>query len=337
MFSPSGLFLIVGHFLILGCINVLHGTKGGCAMQESKGVLAIGALIVDMVCHVPRLPGSGEGIVAESVSMAVGGCAHNTACAVQELGMPVMLCAPLGSGMHAAWLRDQLQTRGLAGLNVSSPYDNGVCMCMIEPDGERTMLTLPGVDRHYERSWFDGIDARQFACAVVSGYEIEPAEGDAIIEFLEDNPRLLTYFAPGPRIMGIDKEKIARLNALRPVWHLNKQEALAFTGAPSLEAAGEALRAQVGNDVVITDGANGSYAFLEDEIVHVGTEPIVPVDTVGAGDAHVGAVAAVRAAGFAWEDALMFANRVSCVVCSVQGAAVPPGALKDIRTEIARR
>lgn len=251
--------------------------------------------------------------------------------------MPVMLCAPLGSGLHAAWLRDQLQARGLAGLDVASSHDNGVCMCMIEPHGERTMLTLPGVDRHYVRSWFDGIDASQFACAVVSGYEIEPPEGDAIIEFLEDNPRLLAYFAPGPRIMGIAKEKIARLNALRPVWHLNKQEALAFTGASLLEAAGEVLRAQAGNDIVITDGANGSYVFLEDGIVHVGTEPVVPVDTVGAGDAHVGAIAALRGAGFAWEDALVVANRASGVVCSVRGAAVPPGALEDIRAEIERR
>lgn len=306
-------------------------------MRESTGVLAIGALIVDMVCHVPCLPVSGEGIVAESASMAVGGCAHNTACVVQELGMPVKLCAPLGSGVYAAWLREQLRARGLAGLDVSSSYDNGVCMCMIEPDGERTMLTLPGVDRHYERSWFDGIDASRFACAVVSGYEIEPREGDAIIGFLEDHPHLVAYFAPGPRIMGISAEKIARLNALCPVWHLNKQEALAFTGTSSLEAAGEALRAQAGNDVVITDGENGAVAFTEHGAVTVATDPIAPVDTVGAGDAHVGAVAALRAAGFSWEDALMFANRVSGVVCSVQGAAVPHGALEQIRLEIARR
>lgn len=301
----------------------------------AKGVLAIGALIVDMVCRVPRLPQSGEGVVAESVSMAVGGCAHNTACAVQGLGMNVGLCAPLGSGMYGKWIRSQLKERGLSALEVASPYDNGVCMCMIEPDGERTMLTLPGLDRHYERSWFDGVDAGRYACAVVSGYEIEPAEGDAIIAFLEDNPSLLTYFAPGPRVCGIDEDKIARLNALRPVWHLNRQEALAFTGVSSIERAGEVLRGQAGNDVVITDGANGAFAFADKGIVSVGTDPLTPVDTVGAGDAHVGAIAALRAAGLDWAAALGYANRVSGVVCSAQGAVVPFEALREIREEIA--
>lgn len=303
-------------------------------MEGPQGVLAIGALIVDMVCRVPRLPDSGEGVVAESASMAVGGCAHNTACAVRELGAEVALCAPLGSGVHAEWLRARLAERGLSGLEVASSYDNGVCMCMVEPDGERTMLTLPGVDRHFERSWFDGVDASRCACAVVSGYEIEPAEGDAIVAFLEDNPLLLTYFAPGPRICGISAEKIRRLNALRPVWHLNRQEALAYTGCSSLERAGEALRAQAGNDVVITDGAKGAHAFTGEGHVQVGTEPLVPVDTVGAGDAHVGVVAALRAAGFDWETALRCANRTSGVVCSVQGAVVPQGALRAIREEL---
>lgn len=34
-------------------------------MGEGKAVLAVGAIMVDMLCQVPRLPRSGEGIVVE--------------------------------------------------------------------------------------------------------------------------------------------------------------------------------------------------------------------------------------------------------------------------------
>lgn len=106
------------------------------ALRAPRPVLCIGALMVDMVCHVPCLPLSGEGIVASSLSYEVGGCAHNTACAIAELGLPVRLFAPLGSGPYADLLRKRLGSRGFDGFETNAPYDNGACLCMVEQDKE---------------------------------------------------------------------------------------------------------------------------------------------------------------------------------------------------------
>ena len=75
--------------------------------------------------------------------------------------------------------------------------------------------------------------------------------------------------------------------------------------------------------MVVTAGAEGAHLFEDGRHVLVPTEPVEVVDTVGAGDAHLGALAAARMAGRTWEDALALANRVAGAVCGVRGATLP--------------
>lgn len=283
--------------------------------------------MVDLVCHMPRLPQSGEGAVAESVRARVGGCAFNSANMLRQLGVPHTLFAPVGEGIFAGFVERELHARGLEALRVpargdGAVLDSGGCVCLVEPDGERTMLTLPGIDRHFERSWFDELDPSCFGYGLASGYEIEGAGGDAIISFFEDHADIRLYYAPGPRILGVGPAKTARINALHPVWHLNDQEARAYTGCSSLEAAGLAIAQECGNAAVITAGAAGASVFADGSCTTVVAEPVDVVDSIGAGDAHLGALVAARAAGRTWKDALAIANCAAAAVCQVEGGVL---------------
>lgn len=291
--------------------------------SEAKAVLAVGAIMVDMVCQVPRLPRSGEGIVADEVRATVGGCAFNAANVLRQLGAPYRLFAPVGDGVFAGFAERELAGRGLEALRVPDGRDNGGCVCFVEPDGERTMLTMPGIDRYFEPAWFEDVDVTRYGCGLASGYEVEGAGGDAIVGFFEQHPELPLFYAPGPRIMGVGAEKTARINALHPVWHLNDQEALAYTGCATVDEAGFAVAAECGNAVVITAGAEGAHLFEGGRHVRVPALPVEVVDTIGAGDAHLGALTAARAARRTWEDALALANRVAGAVCGVRGATLP--------------
>lgn len=296
-----------------------------------KGVLCIGAVMADVVCRIPRLPERGEGVIAAERTQTLGGCAFNSGCAVRELDVPCFLLAPIGKGPTADFIHDGLEERGLAALDVPTDLDCGVCTCLVEPDGERTMVTAPGIERRFDSTWFEGVDVARYAAALASGYEIEGAGGGEIIAFVEQHPGLEFYYAPGPRIMGVGAEKHARINALHPVWHLNDQEALQFTGAATVAEAGRAIARACGNACVITCGAEGAAAYFADgSEVAVPTVPAEVVDTVGAGDAHVGALAAARAAGRSWKDALAIANKVAGVACTVAGGALPAGSLAAV-------
>lgn len=293
---------------------------GKTETRVPRGVLCVGAIMVDAICRIPRLPERGEGVVCSERVMRLGGCAFNSGNVVRQLGVPCFLLAPVGCGVHADFVRSELAALGLAALEVETQLDCGVCTCLVEPDGERTMITAPGIEREFSPAWFEDVDTEGFGALLASGYEIEGAGGDAIIGFAESRPELEFYYAPGPRIMGVDAGKHERINALRPVWHLNDLEALQYTGAESIDAAGEAIARACGNACVITCGDAGARAYLVDG--SRAFAPSVPVevgDTVGAGDAHLGALAAARAAGRPWEESLAIANAAAAVVCSVVG------------------
>ena len=290
-------------------------------MGEGKAVLAVGAIMVDMLCQVPRLPRSGEGIVVEESRAVVGGCAFNAANVLRQLGAPYELFAPVGCGIFAGFVESELRERGLEAPRFDD-RDSGGCMCFVEPGGERTMVTLPGIERHFVRAWFDRVEAARFGCGFASGYEVEGPGGDAIISFFEDHPSIELYYAPGPRVCGVGAQKTARINALHPVWHLNDQEALAYTGSATLEEAGAAIVEECGNAVVITAGKDGAHLFVDGRHAVISAGLVDVVDTVGAGDAHLGALTAARAAGRSWEDALALANRVAGAVCGVEGSTL---------------
>jgi sugar/nucleoside kinase (ribokinase family) len=312
-------------------------------MQKTHPILCIGAIIADIICELPYLPASGEGLVVNASRMSLGGCAYNNAMIIKQLGGDAVLFAPLGNGMYANFIREQLASTGLRGLEVQAQKDSGVCICMVEPSGERTMFTMPGIEREYQDAWFKLIDASQYTAALVGGYEINGAGGEAIIRFLEDNPHIQSYFAPGPTAALINKQKIARINATKPIWHLNMMEAQQFSESDSVIAAAQIIAAASNNAVVITAGSNGTYLYCQHsdsslsahqteswQLVHYPALPINPIDTIGAGDSHLGALAYARNAGLTWELAIRLANQVAARVCQQPGPTLEKYMLEDL-------
>jgi sugar/nucleoside kinase (ribokinase family) len=286
--------------------------------------------MVDLVCEVPRLPASGEGVVITRSETALGGCAFNSATVIRQLGGQCTLCAPLGQGIYASFIIGELAKCGMAALPVPTNMDNGACTCLVEPGGERTMITTPGIERCFEPEWFEQIDAAAYGYALASGFEISGPGGAAIIGFLEAHPGIELFYAPGPLVKDVGADKDGRINALKPVWHLNDLEALSYTGRASIEAAGREICGRCGNVVIVTQGSKGAHAFVGDEHIFVPATPVVPVDTVGAGDAHLGALVAARSLGWGWERALRLANEVAAEVCLVRGATLPAGCITPI-------
>ncbi len=314
-----------------------------------QGILCIGAIMADVMSHIPTLPQRGEGTVVEKTSAQLGGCAFNSGNAVRQLGQDCLLFAPIGRGMWASFIKEQLAMRGLQGLELETELDCGSCLCLIEPDGERTMITTPGIERRFESSWFELVNPVDYSVAFASGYEIDGEGGLAIIEFLEANPHIEFWYAPGPRTVYVSEEKMDRIKALRPCWHLNDLELLQYakkTGLPTsdpdipegfsttfekVRCAGEALAASGGGTVVVTLGPEGSAAFFPDgSHLVVAGKPVKPVDTVGAGDTHLGALVAARHAGRSWEESLGIANRMAAEVCLYAGGTMPDEAFEKL-------
>jgi len=299
-------------------------------LEKPQEILSIGALIVDLVCEVSQLPQSGRGEVVESYQMSLGGSEANAANMIRQLGGSCQLLAPVGQGMFADFAGDQLRQNGFEPFVVQTNMDNGACVILVEPNGERTMITLPGIERAFDPAWFSNLDPKQFSVALTSGYELDGPGGWPIIDFLKANPQILFYYAPGPCIMSVSPDKVARINELKPVWHLNSMEAQTFTGLEDIIKAGEKIMSQCNNAVVITAGAEGAHLFSKDEYLLVPSTPVKPVDTIGAGDAHLGALIAKRNQGASWQESLEQANRLAAAVCLQKGALLPDTTVQQL-------
>jgi sugar/nucleoside kinase (ribokinase family) len=207
---------------------------------------------------------------------------------------------------------------------VKLPEENGCCFCLIEDDGERTFLSRHGAEYAFSKEWMKNIDYSTVDSIFVCGIVVEDPTGGEIVDFACDHPELKIFFAPGPRIMNISRDRIEKLFSCHPVLHLNEREALLFTGKNDIERAADVLAAKTHNVIVITLGDKGAWYKDKDEPSgHIAAPfPAKVKDTIGAGDAHCGALIACLKQGRPLDEAVEIANRMGAAVVGVSGAAL---------------
>jgi sugar/nucleoside kinase (ribokinase family) len=241
---------------------------------------------------------------------------------------PALLCSPVGSGVYGRMVEEQLAKEGI-GPFVKLEEENGCCYCLIEEDGERTFLSRHGAEYLFSRTWMDRVDYSRTGGVFVCGIEVEDPTGEEIIDFVYERTHLDLYFAPGPRIAHIGKDRMDHLLARRssrgegPILHLNETEALKFSGEVTVEGAAEFLFRQTENSLVITRGKRGCY--YRDKNGSRGYVPGLPaqvIDTVGAGDAHCGAIIACLKQGMDLQRACKRANAAGAAVVKAPGAGL---------------
>lgn len=285
-----------------------------------KKVLVIGSAVVDVIITLDHLPGRSEDVHVKTQTMSLGGCAYNTSDIIRHFGVPYIPFFPVGKGAYGDFVKNHLAMRGITSPIPTPDSENGCCYCFVEEDGERTFISYHGAEYRFERSWFDTLDASSIGSVYICGLEIEESTGENIVDYLEQHPEFTVFFAPGPRLEKIHPELMKRVFALNPILHLNEDEALSYTKKNSLHDAAEYLNRQSHNAVLITLGKDGCYLYQEDLESIIPGVPAVQIDTIGAGDSHIGAVIACLQQGKLLPEAIAIANRVSSKVVETNGA-----------------
>ena len=289
-----------------------------------KNVLVIGSTCVDVILRVDHLPRTEENIHPDSQRFAIGGCAYNFANILGRAGAEMTFITPVGrQGVFGPFVREALEKLGFAYMVDLPDEQNGCCYCFVEKNGERTFASVHGAEYTFDPAWMTPYENKAFDYGYVCGLEIEEHTGEKLIAWLETAKIGTLFYAPGPRGTRIRRELTDRLYALHPVLHINEGEARAMAGTDMLEDALKALHAQTGNTVIVTTGARGACVYDGRQLtVIAGTPASKVVDTIGAGDSHIGAVMLGLCRGQALEDAIAFANGVSAAVVQTSGATL---------------
>lgn len=292
-------------------------------IQTPKKILVIGSTCVDIIINIDHLLKTEEDIHPFSQSMALGGCAYNAASIIRLFGAPHTFISPVGTGVYGDYVRKELKKKGFPLLAEVTDQENGCCYCLVEQSGERTFMSLHGAEYTFNKTWMEPFEQDKFDMTYVCGLEIEEPTGNELLSYLESHREQQLFYAPGPRGILIEKEKTDRILDLHPVLHINEAEACALSGCSSAKEAANALFQRTENTVIITLGKNGACCLEQDgSFYQVPAFPAQIVDTVGAGDSHIGAVMACVSLGYNMKEALYAAGRVSAAVVSVKGASL---------------
>jgi sugar/nucleoside kinase (ribokinase family) len=275
--------------------------------------------MIDKLMKLDSMPKSGEDVFCSEAGIVVGGCAYNVASTLRNMGCEHDLCVPVGKGPYADIISAELEKCGYDVLIRDDSKDNGYCMDFVEESGERTFITIQGIEGDFKKEWFDSFDLDQYDKIYVSGYEVCDAGGEVVADWLSELPGKQIYFAPGPVICKIDTKIMDKLFSMNPILHVNEKEAMDYSGKDNVDDAVRALYDHTKNLVVVTLGADGTAYFDGQNIYTVSSVSTTVTDTIGAGDSHIGAIIGGLSKGWDIDTSIRYANRVAANIVSVQG------------------
>ncbi len=287
-----------------------------------KQTLIIGSTVVDIIIGIPSLPTKTQDVNIVTQTQSLGGCAYNASNMLHLEQIPYTLCSPVGGGIYGEFVERELLKKGLIPFVKLENCDNGCCYCLVEKDGERTFLSHHGAEYIFNKEWMNRIDAETVDSVYICGIEVEDETGIEIVEYLESKPEFTIYFAVGPRINYIEKNKLDRLLALQPIVHLNDSEALEYTGCKTIEEAAYFLHTITKNSLIVTLGEEGAL------VLENGITTIVPgcnakvVDTIGAGDCHIGSIISGLKKGYSLVETVKRANKFAAATVEISGAVL---------------
>lgn len=305
-------------------------------LTPKKNVLIIGAAIVDIIIDLEQLPKTGEDITAKSTKQSVGGCAYNVADVLSKLNLPFDLMIPLGNGAYSEIIYKAFKEQKYPIFRIDEQLDNGYCLSLVENNGERTFITMPGLELAMRKEWFNHLDMKTYDYIYVSGYELEGKNGKVLVDVLKDKQTTAKIiFDPGPRLSFIDRDILEKILKMDCLLTINDKEAInlakMYVDINTVEESGTYLFTLTNEPVVITNGKKGAL-IATDKIIIVDGFAVKVKDTIGAGDSHTGSLLAGLSCDVDLKVATYLANKIASVVVSREGAATAPS-LNELLSE----
>jgi len=251
-------------------------------------ICVVGSLNMDLVVRSPRLPAPGETLIGGHFATSPGGKGANQAVAAARMGAVVSMIGAVGDDSHGRALLATLTEEGVDASAVRTAPDTATGVALItvsqhdalnSPRGENTIVVASGANATVTPA---DIDA---AAAII-------AETDTLVMQLECPVETVTRAAEVAK----DKGVTVILNAaparalpmdlltLVDVLVVNRVEAETVARGRELDSLGV-------QTVVVTRGGEGATIIRRMGERHVSAFAVSVIDSVGAGDAFVGAFA----------------------------------------------
>jgi ribokinase len=299
-------------------------------------VFVAGSINMDVVATADRHPRVGETVAGNAVLYFPGGKGANQAVAAAKLGAPTTLIGRIGKDAFGDELKAFLAAQGVDLSFVQSVAEAHTGTAIITvANADNTIVVIPGANAL--------VDAGDVVAPVlaksdvaVSQFEIPLPTIGAFFEHARA-AGATTILNPAPAVE-FDRAVLDLVDVLI----LNESE-LSFLTETELRDTDDHARfieavgcLQTGPDQIIcvTLGKRGALALIDGEPLIIAGRTVEAVDTTGAGDCFIGAVAAGLSAGNSIRDALAYANVAASICVQRMGAAPSMPTAAEVETTL---
>lgn len=289
-------------------------------------VVVFGSANEDLVLSVAGLPGAGATVLASSSVAGPGGKGANQAVAAAREGGTVAFVGAVGDDERGARLLENLSRQQVDVSRVrrlSSP--TGLAVVVVAADGGNLIVVAPGANGEIEPIMVDSaIDGLTAGDVVLLQCEVSREVVEhVILRVAATGAQLVLNLAP---FVELDRRVLRFVDLLI----VNEVEARSVLGDDDLLEPADlaaAVRLALDCDTIVTLGAHGSVlAANESTLVIPAVFVDEVVDTTGAGDVYVGALAASLVAGLPIADAMDRATARAAESVAIRGAQSRHGA-----------
>jgi ribokinase len=300
-------------------------------------VFVAGSINMDVVATADRHPRIGETVAGNAVLYFPGGKGANQAVSAAKLGAPTTLIGRLGKDAFGDQLRAFLGAQGidLSFVRETAEAHTGTAIITVAR-ADNTIVVVPGANAL--------VDAADVAAPTLANGDI------AVSQFEIPLPTIAAFFQraraggattilnPAPALAFdrnlLDLVDILVLNETE-LGLLTKTELHDNDDHARFVAAAKSLRTSRDQTICVTLGKRGALALLGGEPLIVPGRMVSAVDTTGAGDCFVGALAAQLARGAAMREALATANTAASICVQRMGAAPSMPTAKEVEAAAA--
>jgi len=303
-----------------------------------RRVFVAGSINMDVVATADRHPRVGETVAGKAVLYFPGGKGANQAVSAAKLSAPTTLIGRLGKDAFGAELRAFLAAQGVdLSLVKDTEAHTGTAIITIA-DADNTIVVVPGANAL--------VSAADVAVPVLAKDDV------AVSQFEIPLPTIAAFFeraraagattilnpAPALEFDGglLDLVDILILNETE-LSLLTKTELRGTDDNARFIDAARSLHMSANQTVCVTLGKRGIVALIDGRQHTDGGRAVTAIDSTGAGDCFVGAVAALLADGQPLQAAFGYANIAASICVERMGAAPSMPTVEEVSAVKGRR
>ncbi len=285
-------------------------------------ILVFGSISMDLTTYVPRFPEVGETLFGHSFITVPGGKGSNQAVAAARLGVPTFMVGRVGDDSFGEEVRQVVAEQGvnLEGMLVDPVHSTGLAVISVDDQADNIITVISGANMALDGSDVErSLPMMDQSQLLMLQLEV-PLESCIAAASAAQERGLRVILDPAPA-RGLPDEFLEMVDVLTPN-ELETEAQVGFRPRTAEEGirAAEMLRERGVKAAIVKLGVGGVCFASPNGTGYVPSFKVDSVDSVAAGDAFNGGLAAALSEGLSLPEAVRWGAAAGAIATTRPGA-----------------